>query len=195
MKKNKTIKIIFLSIILIILLIGCFYIVKSNQKTNFNKEYTLVSKDNVFEEKSSEEIIKILKNGTGIVFLGFPECPWCQHYAKILDDLSHEEGIKVIYYYNIKKDREKNNETYKEIVSLLNDNLDYDKEGNKRIYVPDVSFVYNGDIIYHTNETSMITEDITPEQYWTKDKEETTKKELSKYINKINDSMCTSCNE
>lgn len=195
MKKNKIIKIIFLSIILIILLIGCFYIVKSNQKTNFNKEYTLVSKDNVFEEKSSEEIIKILKNGTGIVFLGFPECPWCQHYAKILDDLSHEEGIKVIYYYNIKKDREKNNETYKEIVSLLNDNLDYDKEGNKRIYVPDVSFVYNGDIIYHTNETSMITEDITPEQYWTKDKEETTKKELSKYINKINDSMCTSCNE
>lgn len=195
MKKNKIIKIIFLSIILIILLIGCFYIVKSNQKTNFNKEYTLVSKDNVFEEKSSEEIIKVLKNGTGIVFLGFPECPWCQHYAKILDDLSHEEGIKVIYYYNIKKDREKNNETYKEIVSLLNDNLDYDKEGNKRIYVPDVSFVYNGDIIYHTNETSMITEDITPEQYWTKDKEETTKKELSKYINKINDSMCTSCNE
>ncbi len=195
MKKNKIIKIIFLSIILIILLIGCFYIVKSNQKTNFNKEYTLVSKDNVFEEKSSEEIIKILKNGTGIIFLGFPECPWCQHYAKILDDLSHEEGIKVIYYYNIKKDREKNNETYKEIVSLLNDNLDYDKEGNKRIYVPDVSFVYNGDIIYHTNETSMITEDITPEQYWTKDKEETTKKELSKYINKINDSMCTSCNE
>ena len=195
--KNKIVKIIIVVIILLLILTGVYFLfIKDNKKEkNISDEYTLVSKDNVFEYKTSEEIIKILEHGTGIVFLGFKECPWCQQYAKILDDLSKEEGIDVIYYYDIRKDREENNETYKKIVSILEENLDYDKEGNRRIYVPDVSFILSGEVVYHTNETSMIEGEVTPEEYWTDDKLYETKKSLTKYYNDISNSMCTSCNE
>ena len=47
------------------------------------------------------EIIKIMKNGTGVVYLGFPECPWCQSYVKMLNEVAKDVGIEKIYYYNV----------------------------------------------------------------------------------------------
>lgn len=194
---KKKIIIIIVSILVLVGLItgGILLFGGKEEVKNFKDEYTLVSDDHAFEYKTSEEIIKILKNGTGIVYLGFKECPWCQHYAKILDELTQEVGIDVIYYYDIRQDREENNETYQEIVSLLKDHLDFDQEGNPRIFVPDVTFVKKGEIIYHTNETSMITENIKPEEYWTEEKTNQAKDTLKKYIKEINNKMCTDCNE
>lgn len=194
--KKKIIIIIVSVLVLVGLAIGSYFIFGNKEEVkNFKDEYTLVSDDHVFEYKTSEEIIKILKNGTGIVYLGFKECPWCQKYAQILDELSYEESIDVIYYYDIRQDREENNETYQEIVSLLKEHLDFDQEGNPRIFVPDVTFVKKGEIIYHTNETSLISGEITPEEYWTEEKTNQTKDTLRPYIKEINDKMCTDCNE
>ena len=41
----------------------------------FASEYTEVPKDNVFVYKNSDEIINIIKHGTGVVYIGFPSCP------------------------------------------------------------------------------------------------------------------------
>lgn len=163
----------------------------------FAKEYD-VTEDNVFAYRTADEIIKILENGTGIVYLGFPECQWCRAYVPMLNEVAKANNIDKIYYYNISQDRKDNTENYQKIVSLLDENLLYDEEGNKRIYVPDVTFVLNGKIIGHNNDSSVVTKDDgTPEEYWTESKKANLKAELGKYSKMISDdSGCqTTCDK
>lgn len=192
---KKNIIIIVISIILLLIIsFGIYFFLNKEEKDNvkFANEYG-IAVDNVFVYRSAEEIIKILENGTGIVYLGFPECPWCKAYVKYLNEVAMEEEIEKIYYYNILKDRKDNTEEYKKIVSLLDENLLYDEEGNRRVFVPDVSFILNGEIIGHDNETSVITEDITPKDYWNEEKINNLKEKLRTYMKEINDSSCSSC--
>ncbi len=194
MKNN--IKYIIIGVIILLLLALLYFFGINKKETDskkFSKEYDI--EENVFVYRSKEEIIKILENGTGIVYLGFPECPWCKAYVKILNEVAKEEGVEKIYYYNILEDRKNNTSTYQKIVSILNENLLYDEEGNKKIYVPDVTFVLNGKIIGHDNETSVVKEDITPNDYWTEERIKTLKDKLRKYIALVTDSMCTDCNK
>ena len=164
----------------------------------FAKEYTEVAEDNVFVYRSAEEVIKLLEHGTGVVYLGFPECPWCQTYVKYLDEVAAEVGVDKIYYYNILEDRTNNTEVYQKIVSLLGDSLQYDDEGNLRVYVPNVSFHVNGEIIGSDCETSKDTKGFeTPEEYWSKEEVQELKDKLTTYMEKVYNSsnMCTTCNE
>ena len=195
---NKKIKYIILGIILIGLisfLVSFFVIKKDNNSDNikFSKEYTSISEDNVFVYRSKEEIINILEHGTGIVYLGFPECPWCEAYVVLLNEIAKNEGIEKIYYYNIREDRKNNTEFYQKVVSILNDYLNYDEEGKKRIFVPNVTFVKEGKIIFNDNETSLISEG-TPSEYWTEEKKKLFNEKLRKNINELLDDVCTSCN-
>lgn len=187
--------VVFLALIATII----FYI-NSDKQTDGEKfaiEYTQVSEDNVFVYRDINEIINILKNGTGVVYLGFPECSWCQAYVTYLNEAAKEVGVEKIYYYNILNDRTNNTEEYRQIVSLLKDYLQYDEEGNSRIYVPNVSFVIRGEIIGNDYETSLDTNGIdTPSIYWTEDKVNALKKRLIGYMNQVVsvNNSCTDCN-
>ena len=201
MKDKKKILII-LGIIAIVAILVLIIILKINndRKNNlgsvkFSKEYTTVSSENVFVYRNKEEILSILKNGTGIVYFGFPECPWCQAYVKILNEVAMEEGLEKIYYYNILNDRKENTKFYQEVVEILQNILPYDEEGNKKIFVPEIIAVSGGTIIEHDNETSMIKEDITPDSYWTDDKLEKLQLKIKDMISSVMDSMCTDCNK
>ena len=121
-------------------LISFYYLnlTKVTDASKFKEEYSRVSEDNVFVYRTDKEIIDILKHGTGIVYLGFPECPWCQAYVSYLDEVAKETKIEKIYYLNILEIRKNNTKEYQEIVSLLDNYLSYDEEGKKRIYVPAV---------------------------------------------------------
>lgn len=194
---NKYVKIgIALLLALAVFCLVYFIFIKKNDTdaVRFSKEYG-IEEENVFVYRDSEEIIKILKNGTGIVYLGFPECQWCKAYVRYLNDVAKEEGVDKIYYYNILNDRKENNDTYKQMVKLLKGNLLFDEEGNERIYVPDVTFVLKGKIVSHDNESSVVEGDLTPEEYWTDSKVKALKERLKKGINLVNDDMCTSCNK
>ena len=119
--KNKKI-IIIISAIVLALLIALVIFLKVNPSSTVEtdreklaKEYGWVDEknkktDNVFVYRTPEEIIKILKNGTGIVYLGFPECPWCCAYVKYLNEVAKDEGIEKIYNrsFNALTDEEKN---------------------------------------------------------------------------------------
>jgi len=195
---NKYLKYLMIgSVILALFLLIYFVLIKNNDSdaVRFSKEYTSVEKNNVFVYKEPDEIIKILKNGTGIVYLGFPECPWCNAYVSILNEVAKQEGIEKIYYCNVKTIREKNTKEYKEMVKILDKNLLYNEEGERRIFVPDITFVNKGEIVMHDNETSVVEEDIKPEEYWTKEKKEALQKKLKEGIKLISDDMCTSCNK
>ena len=104
-----------------ILIVGLAFLLVDKEESEtdaqkFAKEYTEVGEDNVFVYRNIEEVISMLKHGTGVVYLGFPECPWCQTYVKYLNEVAKEVGVDKIYYYNILEDRTNNTEEYKEIV-------------------------------------------------------------------------------
>ncbi len=198
-KKNKTLYYIIIGTILALACCVGFYVgftSTGNKETDaqkFASEYP-VDKDNVFVYRTLEEVNKILENGTGLIFLGFPECPWCRGYAPIINEVAKQEGLEKVYYFNIKKDREDNTELYQKAVKLLGDNLRYDDEGNRRIYAPSLIAVKNGKIVgfddtrYWNNKSYE-----TPEDFWNNEDLTSMKEKLVKMITDVNEkSYCTS---
>lgn len=185
---------LMITIICIIMLTGCKKEIPDSEK--FANEYDTITSDNYYVYKTSEEIIKILENGTGIVYLGFPECPWCQAYVPMLNEIADIEGLEKIYYYNIYEDRKNNTESYQKMVSIIEEHLKYDEEGNKRIYVPAVIAVSKGEIVGFDDETSYDTKGFDkPEDYWTEDEVSDLKNKLTQMINEVLDNKCTDCNK
>ena len=180
-------------------LISFYYLnlTKVTDASKFKEEYSRVSEDNVFVYRTDKEIIDILKHGTGIVYLGFPECPWCQAYVSYLDEVAKETKIEKIYYLNILEIRKNNTREYQEIVSLLDNYLSYDEEGKKRIYVPAIVAVKEGEIIGFDDETSHDTKGYeTPEEYWKNEDLAGLKKKIKEMFNKTNTNVCTTdCNK
>ena len=187
---------LIIPIIFAFILIGCTKQETESDSEKFAKEYTQVTEDNYFVYRNSEEIIKILEHGTGVVYIGFPECPWCQSYVPMLNEVADIEGLEKIYYYNILEDRKNNTDNYKKIVELLSNYLQYDDEGNKRVYVPAVIVVSEGKIIGFDDETSYDTKGYKkPEDYWVEEEISDLKIKLTDMINQVIDNKCTDCNE
>ena len=187
---------LIIPIIFAFLLLGCTKEETETDAEKFSKEYTELTEDNYFVYRTSEEIIKILDNGTGVVYLGFPECPWCQAYVPMLNEIADIEGLEKIYYYNVLEDRKNNTKDYQKMVELLSDYLQYDDEGNKRIYVPAIIAVSKGEIVGFDDETAYDTKGFdNPEDYWTDKEVSDLKLKLTDMINKVLDNKCTDCNE
>lgn len=195
--------------VIIVVLIGVvvYLLVKENNNANndtndkpeitdaskFADEYTEISEDNVFVYASVDEIIDTLENGNGVVYLGFPECQWCQRYVVYLNDVAKENNVDKILYYNIREDRNDNSENYLKIVDLLKDYLQDDEDGNPRIYVPAIIFMNDGKIVGFDDETSLDTKGCSnADEYWTKDEIKDLKERLNEYIQKAN--VCIDCN-
>lgn len=206
MKDSTKNKIILTLLAIVIVLVGViiFLNIKKKNEDNsitdakrFSEEYK-ISEDNVFVYRNSDEILKIMKNGTGVVYLGFPECPWCSAYVVYLNEVAKENHLDKIYYYNILEDRKNNTEFYKEVIKLLSGNLQYDDEGNERLYVPNVSFHVKGKVIGNDYETSKDTHDLKdPKDYWTNEEISELKSTLTQYTKEVVDNLntCTDCNK
>lgn len=194
---NKKFIVLIIAVVLIALFIGGYFLLKEEKISDakrFKEEYSLVKDNNIFVYKTSEEIIHILEKGTGVVYLGFPECPWCQAYVPYLEQAAEEAEIKKIYYFNILIDRKNNTKDYQKIVSLLEKKLLADDEGNPRVFVPDVSIVKNGTILGHDNETSVVTKaDGEPKDYWTEDRVTALIGKLKTSMIEISENICKTC--
>lgn len=196
---KKNVYIIFGIIAVLILIISLSFLFKKDKMSDaerFAKEYDFTV-NNVFVYRNLDEINKILENGAGVVYLGFPECPWCRGYIPYLNEVAINEHLDKIYYFNILNDRKNNTSGYKKTAQLLNDYLKYDNEGNKRIYVPAVIAVNNGKIVGFDDESSLDTKGYeTPEEYWKNEDLDGLKKRLSDMIKASFPSYCTSgCNK
>ena len=199
--KNK--KIYLISIILLILIAATLFFIFNNKKSNeendnkvFASEYG-ITEDNVYVYRTLEEINKILENGTGLVYLGFPECPWCRGYVPIINEVAKEQGLDKIYYFNIKKDREDNSKLYQKTVELLGDNLRYDNEGNRRIYAPSLIAVKNGKVVMFDDTRYWNNKEYdSAEDFWNNENLTSMKEKLVKMINEVKEkSYCeVDCN-
>ncbi len=73
-----------------------------------DKEYLEVDVDkNNVMKYTSDKIIDIIKNGTGVIYLGYPECPWCGNAVPALLEASESTSIDTIYYLNRKDVRDR----------------------------------------------------------------------------------------
>lgn len=199
MKKNIIVPISIL-VLLIIAGLTYFFLIKKEEVTpdnvKFAKEYTKISEDNLFKYKTLEEVNKILTKGTGVVYLGFPECPWCQEYVKYIDEVSKSVGLDKVYYSNILSDRKNDTEEYKETVKILSDYLSNDDEGNKRVYVPSVIVVSSGKIVMFDDETARDTKGYdSPKEYWQSENLTALKTKLTDSFEKVKSNVCTDCNK
>lgn len=205
--KNKNIIIAMGVIIVALIGVVIYLLVKENNNANnvtndkpeitdaskFADEYTELTDDNVFVYASVDEIIDTLENGNGVVYLGFPECQWCQRYVVYLNEVAKKNNVDKILYYNIREDRNDNSENYLKIVDLLKDYLQDDEDGNPRIYVPAIIFMNDGKIVGFDDETSLDTKGCSnADEYWTKDEIKDLKERLNEYIEKAN--VCIDCN-
>lgn len=193
MEKDKKILLGIIGVILIAAIIIVVLVIKDNKKIEyredalkFEEEYEAlnnqgnkyndkkyleldISKDNAIEYATEEEIVKVLEEGSGVIYFGFPNCPWCRAMINPLLETAKENNVKKIYYLNILELRDsykldgkkvlrtkEGSDAYYKILDELADYLkDYSitdakgKEyatGVKRLYAPTVVMVKKGEV-------------------------------------------------
>lgn len=219
---------IMIAVILVAVAILSFFTVKkdrvSSDEKKFKEEYEAlngkenpssgkkyfdleVELHNGIEYLDEKEAIDFLENKTGILYFGFPQCPWCRNIVEVLIDAKNAMKVDTIYYCNALEGRDekvlqdgkivttkKGSKEYGKILELLGDKADtyegLNDESIKRLYFPTVVFVKNGKII----DTHLSTVDSQKDPYQRLNK--TQKKELKniyiKNIRKINGVVCSS---
>lgn len=149
-----------LYVLLIVLVIGaCFSIyIYFHDSTRFYLSYAIynyfpyengkyikvdIPKDNGVCYLNEEEVISFFESGTGVVYFGYPECPWCRNVIGPLIRTSLDSGVS-LYYVDAHKLTNKD-----KLFRVLDDYLREDDEKNKKLYVPDVYFVKDGEVLSH----------------------------------------------
>lgn len=151
----------------------------------FKQRYPQVAGDNRFAYVSPDEIKQIFEHGSGLVFLGFKECPWCQKLAPMIDEAAKAEGLDRVYYMDIRQARANNDATYQMLVDKLKGHLAKDGSGSPRIFVPDVTALHDGKIVGRfLPETSIDDKGLTPGEYWTAERRADAIKQLRAIITK-----------
>ena len=190
MKDNK-IKIIFAALLIVLVIITMIIkgkdLIKMDNKLDnrdsikFKEEYESlnnkdngyggkylsieVSEDNVVKYATFDEIIDLIDNGTGVIYFGFPECPWCRNAIPSLIEASDSTGLDTIYYFNAVDIRDQKvldangeiitkkegTKEYKQLLKKLDKYLlPYDglnDDSIKRLYFPSVYFIKDGVVI------------------------------------------------
>lgn len=110
-------------------------------ESSFKYEYEVLNNDlendyikievplnNNIKYATYEEIISLLDNGTGIIYFGFPKCPWCRRTLPVFLKTCNEYNIDKIYYYNALELRD---------IKHLDDsgNIVTDKAGDEKYYI------------------------------------------------------------
>jgi predicted bacteriocin transport accessory protein len=204
MSKDRKRLIMLLSCIILVLSFALIYlntdlfrktkvgtVIDNNVSDNirFYREYPSVDTNNIYYYSTFDEVTEMLTSGTGIVFFGFPACPYCQVYAPVLDEVARERSIEKIYYLNIKEMREKDTDEYKRLVEIVDKYLEVDEKGNKKIYVPETYFVKDGKIVGHNNSMSTLAgEDI--KSYFDEEVRKELKQQLIKLTEKVYKPIC-----
>ncbi len=150
---------------------------KLSDQESFTQEYGITS-DNIYVYKTSQEVLELLNTGSGIIFFAFSENEWSHVYADLLNEVGKSYGIDEIWYYNFYKDRNNDNYYYNNIVRILNAYVPVTDTGEKDLYAPSFVIVREGEIIGYDDETSIVSGDVTVDDYWTMEKQQKKKVEL-----------------
>lgn len=116
----------------------------NNENVNIN-----ISKNNPIKYVTLDEVVDIIQNKTGVIYFGFPGCPWCRNMIPVLFEAAKNNNIDTIYYFNPRNVKKSDNDEYNKLKEILNEYLSEDENGQKVLYVPDVYFIKDGKIVGH----------------------------------------------
>lgn len=116
----------------------------NNENVNIN-----ISKNNPIKYVTLDEVFDIIQNKTGVIYFGFPGCPWCRNMIPVLFEAAKNNNIDTIYYFNPRNVKKSDNNEYNKLKEILNEYLSEDENGQKVLYVPDVYFIKDGKIVGH----------------------------------------------
>ncbi len=192
MNNIKKIGLVIFVVVSILSIYGCTKNDKNSDALKFKEEYEQLndkkmgSSDNKYPQVAIDSnnnvkyadidlLLDVLNNGSGVIYLGYPECPWCRNAVPVLLEAASELDMTV-YYMNMHDERDtikvnedgsleivnEGTEGYKKLLerldSILSEYTLEDVHGNtvsaneKRIYVPLVIFVRDGEIVgYHAD--------------------------------------------
>lgn len=224
MKRDRIIRIIF---IVVVIICATLYLLPSkatkdeikfkkeyesinnklNEKTNKKNRKVTIPEKNGIEYLTAKELLdKIDNKDTFIVYFGFADCPWCRSIIETLITTLKENGIKNIYYVDIKNIRDeytfKNNyliktkegskeysKLLKKLKNVLEDYNVTDEDGNKvstgetRIYAPNIVGIKDGKAVIM--ETGISDKEKNPYMKLTNSMKKDTKKQIEKVINEV----------
>ena len=119
-----------------------------------------IDSDNNVKYVTDGEIVKLLTNGTNVIYFGWADCNWCRTILPVLIPTLKENSIDTLYYYDFKDLRdaylnedEEKSIIYENIISVIGDRIEttYDendlRSGEKKILAPTVVFIKNGEFI------------------------------------------------
>ena len=161
-------------ILLVLLCVGC-----QSKPKDIKEVYPEIINESVFVEAKQDDIIAMLKNGTGVVFFSWSECPWCHDYINYVNESARLNDLEVLFY-DMYEERKKDSDFYKEVCELISDSIDeyaystngevkkgYDSNGKVRIYMPMVIYTDRGNIIGMDYSGSMEEDhDKNADNYW-----------------------------
>lgn len=234
--KNNIIKIILAVVVFLVALFGISKLLDDNKKKEedgpkvtadskkFKAEYeeyngkvnsnnnkyisVTINETNPVKYATLDEIIDLLDGGTGVIYFGFPTCPWCRNAVPVLLDVAANKKLSTIYYYNLTdlkntwsiidgvatKTKEEGEGYYKLLTaldSILDEYIITDADGKEysigenRIYNPLVVFVKDGEIIGHHTGTMPLNNGQTAYDQLTDTQKTALKNIYSEYMDEV----------
>lgn len=151
--------------IIVYILCLCFTIGCTNSKTNIpttsnfcDEESNSCGLENTEDTNESDVFIQITmqeainmftEKKEGILYFGYPDCPWCREVQPILKKVSKQYNKK-IYYIRTRDDNKERLYSDKEkelILPYLKEYLKQDEKGEYQLYVPFVISMKNGEVL------------------------------------------------
>ena len=186
-------RIIIIILFGVLFLGGCSFSEKETDALKFKREYEEYNGKKIKEKMArkvetdennsvvylsvSELIEKMKGKESFVLYLGFPECPWCRSVISTLLEVVDDVGIEKVYYINIRNMRDsyeikegkaiqtkKGTEDYQTLLSLLDAVLENYTltnslgevldTGEKRIYAPSIVAIVDGKAVNLTDGIS-----------------------------------------
>ncbi len=172
-----------------------------------------IDKENSIKYASADDIEKMVTDkASGVIYLGFPTCPWCRNAIGVLLDVAKSRNVNEIKYINIydmrtmwtvKDDKlevtRKGTDDYYKLLELFDSVLeDYQYEaddksydtGEKRIYAPTIIFIKDGEIVGSHVATVKLNEGQTPYDVILDDQKEELSKIYGDLFDKVYKTYC-----
>lgn len=140
----KKVVVLFVSMILIFSVTGCS-VKKTAELTDaekFANEYS-ISVENPFKYATLSEVLNLVQNDSGILFLGDSDSEWSTFGVQALNKVVTDAKIDEVYYFNPGTVRNKDSKQYKNLAELLQ----LDEESS----LPIVYVIVDGKVVDHVD--------------------------------------------
>lgn len=103
-----------------------------------------------YQEISFDDAIALFEEGgSGLLYFGFPDCPWCEELVPLLSEEADRQGVDVLYVRTRDDDLERlySDEQKETIEPYIKAYMRVDDELKLALYVPLIVAVENGEAV------------------------------------------------